>query len=134
MAHSKQVGSKAGIVVGVCAALVLGAWANQVQAQADSNAGGKEVWRAAYVVQNINANTPHPLTAQAHDCRARVSAASAASAQWVVLRYRRVPGDVYMVAPVAPGLTLQHGQSVNVNVQGCQPVAQVRGTSTPSLG
>ena len=131
MKHSK-VGSKAGVVAGVCAALVLGAWAKQVQAQAGDKVGGKEVWRAAYVVQTINANTPHPLTAQAHDCRAQ--AANADSVQWVVLRYRRVPGDVYMVAPVAPGLTLQRGQSVNVNVLGCEPVAQVRGSGTPSLG
>jgi hypothetical protein len=119
---------------GVCVALVWGAWANQVQAQAGDNVSGKEVWRAAYVVQSINAHALHPLTAQAHDCRARASVADAESAHWVVLRYRRVPGDVYLVAPVAPGLTLKHGQSVNVNVQGCQPVAQVRGSSTSSLG
>jgi hypothetical protein len=117
---------------GLCAALVLGTWGNQ--AQAGDSAGGREVWRAAYVVQRITAYATHPLTAQAHDCRVRASSTDADAAQWVVLRYRRVPGDVYMVAPVAPGLTLQRGQSVNVNVQGCQPVAQVRGSSTSSLG
>ena len=132
MKWSKQASNKAGVAAGVCAALM---WCGVMSpAQASDDVVAKEIWRAAYVVQDITAQAAHPLTAQAHDCRAQTSAANAESAQWVVLRYRRVPGDVYMVAPVAAGLTLKPGQSVLVNVLGCQPVAHVRGLNTLSQG
>lgn len=95
-------------------------------AQAGEALAGDGIWRAAYVVQAIDAQAAAPLVASARDCRTQSGSAANGVSQWVLVRYRRVPGDVYMVAPVAPGLTLKQGQSVNMNVQGCQPVAQVR--------
>jgi len=85
------------------------------------------IWRAAHVVQTIEAQGEAPLVAPTRDCRTQMGRAASDIKQWVVVRYRRVPGDVYVVAPVAPGLTLTPGQSVNMNVQTCQAVAQVRG-------
>lgn len=94
---------------------------------------GQGIWRAAYVVQGIDAKGAHPLVAASRDCRVQAGAAGDAT-QWVVLRYRRVPGDVYTVAPVASGLTLKPGQSVDMGVQSCQPVAQVRGAAGATQG
>ncbi|MGC4062454.1 MAG: hypothetical protein QM749_17055 [Aquabacterium sp.] len=102
-------------------------------ARAGEAPAGQGIWRAAYVVQGIDAKAPHPLVAASRDCRAQAGAISDAT-QWVVLRYRRVPGDVYMVAPVAPGLTLKPGQSVDLDVQACRPVAQVRGATGAAQG
>jgi hypothetical protein len=114
----------------VAAAAVLAAG---LAGSAHANDAAKGIWRAAYVVQGIDARAAHPLVAASRDCRAQAGA-NVDAAQWVVLRYRRVPVDVYTVAPVAPGLILKAGQSVEMNVQACQPVAQIRGAAGAAQG
>jgi hypothetical protein len=88
----------------------------------------RDGWRSAYVLQAISATASHHLVSPANDCRTRLDPAARHDGAWVLLRYRRVPGDVYRIAQVAAGEAIAGGQAVQVNVNRCEALHPSHGT------
>jgi len=87
---------------------------------AQAHFDARDGWRSAYVLQTISASAAHHLVASANDCRTRQTSSARQEGLWALVRYRRVPGDVYRIVPVAPSTPIAGGRAVYVNVNRCE--------------
>ena len=77
-------------------------------------------WRVATIDHIVTSDESTPLVAFEHDCRSLMSTGPHGTPNWVMLHYRRPPGDVYRVVPVADPQTVHEGDSVYVQSKACE--------------
>ena len=79
-----------------------------------------EGWRVAHTDRAVSLDESTPLVRFAEDCRVAPRAAGQAEpAGWVLLHFRRPPGDVYRVVPLPSGMRIEENREVYVNVSDC---------------
>jgi hypothetical protein len=83
-----------------------------------------EGWRLGVVERIVTAHEATDLVAANHDCRRDEAWQGDQNQRWALVSYRRVPGHVYRVIPLAQGQQAQKGQAVYVQVNACRVAAQ----------
>ena len=85
----------------------------------DGDFAMQDGWRVAHVDALVTLADSPPTVAPANDCRRAVGDSVRLGGSWVLVHYRRPPGQVFRIAPVDATDAWAPGQEVYVNVTDC---------------